>query len=399
MWTIFLKEILELRRDKRTWIFMLLVPTVLIPVLIAGFALLAHSKEEEAGKRVLKYAQFGMEHAPGLDQILRKTPLLERVALSAPGDIAAAVKDKRIDFALLVPADFESSVANGRAMPLDLHYSGTDAFDIIARRIRKLVSGYANEWRTRYLAERGFDGAAQHFVVEPVELKIANVANQRERIGELAGAFLPYIVLILALNAAMVAAIDLGVGEKERGTLESLLLLPLSRTRIVLGKFWAVTLVGCVASILCVTSIAVWGIGLIKGTGLTSLDELLNSIRWIDFVLLGLLLLPANAIIAALLLSLSFYARSQKEATGYSTQLMFILIIPILVALLPNMTLNSGWGWVPITNIALAVKEIIKGTLNLTDLAFVFFSNVMIAAALITFCVAWCRREAVLFRN
>ena len=102
--------------------------------------------------------------------------------------------------------------------------------------------------------------------------------------------------------------------------------------------------------------------------------------------------------IAALLLAISFYARSYREAGQYASVMMLLLIGPIVLALLPNMQLRNGWAWMPITNIALAVKEIVKGTLLWSDFAVVFLSTTLVAGLLLWFCTWWCKREAVLFR-
>jgi sodium transport system permease protein len=125
---------------------------------------------------------------------------------------------------------------------------------------------------------------------------------------------------------------------------------------------------------------------------------MIGSITPAEIVLIAILILPGNAIIAALLLSVSFFARSYKEATSYGGMLMILIIMPILISLAPNMRLHSIWAWIPLTNVALAVKEILKGTLAPGDLAVVVLSSVGLAGILLKLCTAWCKRENVLFR-
>ncbi|GAB3250993.1 ABC transporter permease [Chitinimonas naiadis] len=400
MWTVLRKELTELVRDRRTMIFMLLMPALIMPLLMGGFATLASYKARQEATRVLKYAVFGSEQAPELNQRLSALPRLERVTLGSPDDIRQAIKDERIRFALVIPNGFEQQLHAGKAMRLELHYNDAVTVDTVAKRMKALSTGYGDELRQAYMTRQGLDADTQRFVSQPILLDVRSTANERERIGELIGAFLPYLLLMIGLSASMAAAIDMGAGEKERGTLESLLLLPLPRSRLVLAKFAAIALVGIIAGTVAVISMGFWGMGLLKGNAAAgaAMSQVLAGIGWREFALVGLLILPANAITAALLLAISLYARSYKEAGGYASQLMILLIMPILLALLPNMSLSSGWAWMPITNIALAVKEIVKGTLLPSDLAVVLSSTVLVAGGLLFACTRWCRREEVLFR-
>lgn len=401
MWIVFLKELRELSRDRKTLIMMLLMPALIMPLLFGGFAMLAKYKADEEAKRVLKYAVFGAEHAPDLAKRLAALPRVQLVPLASPSEVVQAVKDEKIRFAVTFPVGFEQRVAAGQSAQLVLQYNDAIAVDTVAKRMNQLTREYSADLRQHYLAAKGFDATSQKFVDEPIKLTVQSTANERERLGELIGAFLPYLLLMIGLQAAMSTAIDMGAGEKERGTLESLLLLPLPRSQLVLAKFAAIALVGMVAGAVAVTSMGVWGIGGLKAAGALdgALGQVVAGIGFREFALVALLILPANAIIASLLLAISLYARSYKEAGGYAAQLMMVLIVPILLALLPNMSLASGWAWMPITNIALAVKEIIKGTLAMSDLAVVLGSTVLVAGVLLRFCTKWCEREDVLFRN
>jgi len=399
MWTVFHKELLELLRDRRTLMLMLVVPTIVLPILIGGFVGFASMKAAAESKRVLHYAIFHADQAPELAQRLMHLANTERVQMPNETAALAAIKAETLDFAVLVPAHFEGDLAQSKAATLHLQYNDAVTLDTVRKRMNQLLDAYQADLRQRFLAARGMDAASQSFIAKPIVLQVDSTANERERIGELVGSFLPYLLLIFSMQACLVSAADIGAGEKERGTLESLLLLPLSRGQIVFAKFAAVAVIGCLTSAFVVTSLAGWCYGSIKLGGLAQIGEVLGGVHLSDFALIGLLILPANAVIAALLLSLSFYARSYKEASTYGAQLMVLLLIPIVLSLLPNMRLDSGWAWVPITNISLAVKEIVKGTLTARDLGTVLLSTTLVAGLLLKLCTEWCKREAVLFRS
>lgn len=398
MWIVLKKELLEMLREKRTLIFTFLVPTVVMPLMIGGFGAFAGYQASRELDRTLKYAVLGAEHAPAMMQRLLGEKKLERIALDSADAIAPAIKNGTLSFVLVVPTGFEQALDGGRSTLLELHYNDAGKIDVIGRRIRDIARAQAALARERYLSAHGFDKDAQHFVAEPIALVVKSTANERERIGELVGAFLPYLFVLIGFSASMSAAIDMGAGEKERGTLEALLLLPLPRNRLVLAKYCAIALLGCVAGTVGAASLGLWGLVLIKGAG-GALEQVFNSISFGDFALIGLLMLPSNAIVAAVLLAISFYARSYREAANFGSVVAIFLIMPIALALMPNMQLHGVFAWVPITNTALAVKEIVKGTLDPSDLVAVFLSTLLVAGGLLWFCTVWCKREAVLFRS
>jgi len=224
------------------------------------------------------------------------------------------------------------------------------------------------------------------------------VADQRENWGEKIGGFIPYLVFMLCLQGAMIPATDLGAGEKERGTLETLLISPIARHKLVLGKFMAIALAGVTSAMVTVGSMAIWGIVLSQGMAIELVADFMGSISGMDFLLIFFMLIPVVAIFASVLLSLSIYARSFKEAQGYMTPLVMFTIVPVIMAMLPGVELKGGWAWVPLTNVALAIKELIKGTMDYVQLIAIFGSTALIAGALIAFSVYWFNQEKVLFR-
>jgi sodium transport system permease protein len=196
----------------------------------------------------------------------------------------------------------------------------------------------------------------------------------------------------------MLPASDLGAGEKERGTLETLLISPIERNKLVMGKFLTIAFAGVTSALITVVSMAIWGLVLSQGVGVEAVANFMAAIGAIDFILMFLMLVPVVAILASTLLSLSIYARSFKEAQGYMQPLVFIVIVPVLIAMMPGIQLKGIYAWIPLTNVALAIKELIKGTMDYMQLFAIFASTTVIAVALIGFCVYWFKQEKVLFR-
>lgn len=398
MWTVYFKELLELLRDRKTFIFTLLLPIVAMPLIFGGLAYLSSTIFKKAQHKELTYAVFGKEHAPGLSERFKREKGLREVALANEGAIKAAIDSDRITFAIVIPAGFEEAMAAHRQARVTLHYNNAVALDMTHKRVAAVIETHNRALREQALSAMNMSQAELRFALNPIELEELSTAGTRERVGSLVGGFLPYILLMVCLMAAMYPAIDLGAGEKERGTLETLLLAPISRTALVLAKFLVLFTVGLTSALLMVASmgllLAVFG-GSLEG----GLAQMVRAIGARDLAMVALMLVPTAAIFASILLSISIYAKSYKEASGMISPLMMLLIVPIVVAMMPGVELNWFWSMVPLTNVSLAMKELVKGTMDYRMFSAILLSTTLIAGALLAWCRWWFNREDVLFRN
>jgi sodium transport system permease protein len=279
-----------------------------------------------------------------------------------------------------------------------LHYNSASTVDVTQQRVREVIDGYNTSLRQEALSALNLNAGQLAFALAPVLLEKKSTADQREQMGAIIGGMLPYLLLMVCLTAAMYPAIDMGAGEKERGTLETLLLAPVPRGAIVLAKFLVLFTVGMTSAVLMVGSMAALLLGF--GNSLEgNLAIMVRSITLPDLAMVTLMLVPTAAIFASLLLSISIYAKSYKEAAGMITPLMLLTILPIVVAMLPGVELNWLWAMVPLTNVSLAMKELVKGTMDYSMFGVILASTTVIAGALLLLCRWWFKREAVLFRN
>ncbi|NHZ42412.1 ABC transporter permease [Massilia aquatica] len=398
MWTVYFKELLELLRDRKTFIFTLLLPIVAMPMIFGGLAYLSSTIFKKAQHKELTYAVFGKEYAPGLSERFKHEKGLREVPLANEGAIKAAIDSDRITFAIVIPAGFEEAMAAHRQARVTLHYNNAVALDMTHKRVAAVIETHNRALREQALSAMNMSQAELRFALNPIELEELSTAGTRERVGSLVGGFLPYILLMVCLMAAMYPAIDLGAGEKERGTLETLLLAPISRTALVLAKFLVLFTVGLTSALLMVASmgllLAVFG-GSLEG----GLAQMVRAIGARDLAMVALMLVPTAAIFASILLSISIYAKSYKEASGMISPLMMLLIVPIVVAMMPGVELNWFWSMVPLTNVSLAMKELVKGTMDYRMFSAILLSTTLIAGALLAWCRWWFNREDVLFRN
>jgi sodium transport system permease protein len=240
-------------------------------------------------------------------------------------------------------------------------------------------------------------------MIRPFEIRQQNVAPAEKVGGAVLGGIVPYFVILLCLTGAMYPAMDLTAGEKERGTMETILCSPISRTHLVLGKFLMVLTASIATAILSLASMAVsFGVGkqLMLGVAHGAADSAMQvtisakAIASIFFVVL-----PLAVFFSAALLAISLFAKSFKEAQSYLSPLMIVVVLPAVAALLPGVDLNTALALVPVLNTSLVSKEIITGTYHWKYIALIFLSSSVYAAIALTIAVKLFQREGVLFRT
>jgi sodium transport system permease protein len=216
--------------------------------------------------------------------------------------------------------------------------------------------------------------------ITPLEIKYTNTASDQETIGKLAGGFLPYLFIAFGFLGCMYPAIDLFTGEKERGTIETLLTTPVERWKILVGKMLVVVLSGLLAASLALFGlfISIEVMDLIKEPMLLQIVDSILSVQFM--AMLYLLLIPMTIFFAGLMIPIAVYAKTFKEAQSIITPLNFIVILPAMVGFFPGIELNAITAAIPIVNVVLATKELIAGTLDFSLLLISFAVMLTIAA-------------------
>ncbi len=394
MWTIYLKELLELVRDRRTFIFTVFIPVFAMPLIFAGFGYLSSTLFKQASTADLTYAIFGKEHAPQLAERFAQEKGFHEIVLASQDEIKPAIGAERIKFALVIPAGLNEQMAAQQQGKIELHYNSAATIDITRKRVQAVLAAENSALRQQAMARFNLSQEQLAYTLDPIQLEDHSTADKRAQMGAVIGGMLPYVLLMVCLMAAMYPAIDTGAGEKERGTLETLLLAPVPRTTIVLAKFLMLFTIGLTSALLMIVSVSVLihFFGSLAGSDMV---QMLHAIGPLDLAMVALMLVPT----AAILLSISIYAKSYKEATGMISPLIVVTILPTLVALLPGVELNWRWSLVPLTNVALAMKELVKGTMDYRMFSLILLSSALTAALLLALCRWWFNREQVLFRN
>lgn len=236
--------------------------------------------------------------------------------------------------------------------------------------------------------------------VAPIDVAPIDTAGKSKQILKVIAGILPYLLILMSFIGALYPATDLGAGEKERLTLETLLVSPAARSEIALGKFAVVFLAALVASLLATGSMAfTFTSGLIN----KELGELLHfQLSPVQVVVCLALIAPLAATFASLMLSLSLYAKSQKEAQSLMMPLQFLIIVPAMLSMIPTIELNAVFAWVPVMNVALGLRTVLTAggaALPWTEIAIIFGSTTLLAALALWLCSWQFGREKVIFRT
>ena len=235
-------------------------------------------------------------------------------------------------------------------------------------------------------------------IVKAYNIEFNDVASNQEKFGKLAGGWLPYVFILFGFMGAMYPALDLGSGEKERGTLETILSSPASRLDIVLGKFVVIMSAAFLTAFLALAGIliGIQQISVIPPAFLTLVNEIF-TVKTIALIMT--LVLPVSAFFSAALLGLSIYAKSFKEAQSIVAPLNIVIIFPAVIGTLPGIELNMITSLIPILNVSLASKDIIAGIMNPIYMTEVYLSLFGFAALSLYWCVRSFNKESTIFRN
>jgi len=237
--------------------------------------------------------------------------------------------------------------------------------------------------------------------VEPFFVKRQNVAPPEKVTGAAIGGFLPYFIIILCLVGAQYPAIDLTAGEKERGTIETILTSPVPRTEIVLGKFLMVLTAALCTGVLAIISMATsFHIAKMVFSSSPEVSKAMNFTIGLKAVAaVFLMVLPIAVLFSAGLLAIALMAKSYKEAQSYIAPLTILVVLPAVAGLLPGVEFNARMALVPILSTSLVCKEIVAGTYHWNYIAIIFGSTCVYASAALFVAVSLFKREDVLFRT
>lgn len=397
VWVVYHKELTEWLRDRRTLISTVLVPLLAFPLLISGVIYLSSALVNQAQKEVPKVMIIGGEDSPDVVAALRANKELEVVPYA--DNWKNQISEKEIRAAVEIPRGFQASVENGTPKTVQIdYYEGEIKSGFGADHVESSLKAYRDDLVKKRLEAKSLPVS----LMAPFDTKKQNVAPPEKVGGASIGSFIGYMVIILSLTGAMYPAIALTAGEKESGTMETILSSPVSRLDLVLGKFLLVFSASLTTAILSVTSMGVSFAYLgrsLSNTASASGGGVHMNLGLTSVVAVFLMALPLSVLFAALLMTIALFAKSYKEAQSYLTPLTFVVVIPAIASVMPGVELNPKLALIPVLNTSLVCKEIIAGTYHWSSIGMIFVSTCVYAGIAIFLAVKTFQRETVLFRS
>ena len=455
---IFQREVRDQLRDRRTLFMIAVLPLLLYPAMALG--MLEQNLVFRQKPRAVVI--LGAEHLPAEPALLEGNGFVQRwfpsgtdagllvVITDEPGSAASAVKidgglnaplllqsareirdvlhtDPRrageifgasgLQALVIMPPDFGKNLAAVREQLTQRHaavgvattyprpeiiYNKADEKSLLTF---DRVSDVLEQWEVTILEDWLRLSELDKNFTHPVLSKPVNVALSEQLAASAWSKMFPALLIIMSLTGAFYPAIDLVAGEKERGTMETLLICPATRTEIVLGKFFTVMLFSCTTALLNLASMGLTGkqvfgrmpTGALAGAGSLAFPPF-SALVWVV-----LLLLPLAALFSALCLALATFARSSKEGQYYLTPLLMVTLGLTMVCLWPGIELTPQYSVLPIVGPGLLLKGLLLSPLNSGGLyvyvAPVLATSLGYSALALWWAIDQFNREEVLFRE
>jgi sodium transport system permease protein len=380
VWQVLKKELVDALRDRRTLTMVVISSVLLGPLMLLLLSTFVSNLESQAQARTVSVQ--GLQAAPALANFFARQGVEVKAITDSRAALVGQLSDQSLAAAVLVvPADFEAVLARGEEPQLEVLFnSGNTKSQVAATALGRLVRGFAQEQATLRLAWRGLSPAALE-IVEVQERDLAPPDARSARIATL----VPFFLLSAVLYGALGAALDSTAGERERGSLEPLLMNPVRPVELVAGKWAAVSAVAMLIAVLGCLSF-------LPGQWLLRSESLSASFRFgaPEALVFIALLVPLAACLAAVLMAVAIRSKTFKEAQASAT---FVLLAVSLLPLVTAFDSRTQAFWqllVPGLAQLTLMRRVLEGTpMALIDL----LVPVLVSAALVLACLAWVARS------
>lgn len=420
---IFRREVRDQLRDKRTLFMIFVLPILLYPLLGIGVLKFA----EVVGQQPRPVVVVGAESLPDEPALLNKerngfNPALfdsdaeaRRLVVkvepakgpwSGPEFRRRETRGRMADAVVSVPADLKQSIDRKESFSFNIDYDSADEkSQITYLRLDKVLS----RWREGIVNRRLKQDHLPPSYTEPFKIRPIDVATAAESGGTIWAKLFPFLLVMMSLTGAFYPAVDLCAGEKERGTMETLLISPASRAEIVMGKFFTILLASVMTALLNLVSMGLTGMQIARSFASTAttaagsprLHAMITPPTFEAAFWIVLLLIPLASFFSAVCLALAVLARSMKEGQYYMTPLYLICMPLICLTLVPGIEINLFYSLVPITGVSLLLRALLLGDYGIAArfLVPVLLTTVAYGAIALRWAVDQFQREDVLFRE
>lgn len=374
--TLYKKEILDVIRDKKTILTMVVLPVLLYPLLFLVImqVMTMVMDEQEASTYYIAYDNVSEEHKQALNDWIAGDEdeleyILEEKKSSNPKE---DLKNEEID-AYITVEETESQVS------YEIHYmyattNSNTAAGMLEEEIESLSTKVAED-------NARAEGMDVDKVLYPIVATMDDQSSNESSVGSMLGGIIPFLLITSIVMGCIYPAIDATAGEKERGTLETLLTLPVGNMELIASKFLSVATIAVVSVMMNVLSMGIVVVYLYST--MTSLSDGANEMELVTFIpaiLITVVCVVAFSLfISAITMIVCAFAKSFKEANNYVTPISLVVMLTGYVGIIPTIELNATTALVPVVNICLLIKNLLVFKYDFTLIVLVLLSNIIYA--------------------
>lgn len=384
---LYLKELKEILRNWGLLILLIFFPLVVYPSTLVFLAEFGASQQEKLERQKSHIVIVGRNNAPELVGLLQDSSDLDIAFSDRTDPSTVAGKNKVI---ITIPKNIEGIARESNTASIQIYYDSTDDASRLAKgRVSEVLYDFKKELIYRRLESKSLNPE----FVEPLALNFENTASRTKIAGQHLGEVLPLILISFIMLGTIQVAIDITAGEKERKTIQTLLLSPLSRLEILTSKLAIV-----LTTTLFATAVNFVSIGLTVYFVYKFTEKLQGITISFSSIFISLLLsIPLVVLISSLFLLVGFIAKNQLEANIYVLPILFIGLLPAALPSIPGIKYDFWMGLIPIANTALAVKSVFLGEHNMLNYITTFLSNSLYSVLVILFVSRIFQKEDIAF--
>lgn len=404
-WLVMKKEFLELMKDKRTLFFTFLMPLVLYPAL---FTMISKMSQRDQARREAKPSRvYLVDPGSALEPALRADAKHFSLVPAPEGDVTSALREKRLDLAVTVPPDAPQSIRDTRTFVVTAHVNNAeDDSELALKRLKDLLKDQDKGWVDARLRALNAPGD----LVKPTEVEVKDASDAALEQAKFLGIMLPYIILITMFMPIMGHGGGMTAGERERGTLMSLLSTRIPRSQIAFGKLLALFVLGVLSMATNVTAMILSAGVITDGHGAKAAaaaatvapaakTSILQLIGPGSVVLMLLLLVPVALVMVSFVLNVGIRARTQREAAAALMPGMFVIIGLGVFSISPGIERMAVVHWIPILNASMSIREMFGQQFSFAHYALALGINSVLATVLTLMAARTLNREDVLFKS
>ena len=396
---LLLKEIKHLFRDTKTIVQTVVVPTFITPLLLGAIFWYVGSIANEETKKTYDISTYSAIESNLITQ-LAESDRLNILPEESLANVITSVTEGNSEIGLVLDENFSENLTTDNSAKITIYSKNIDTFSQAKSLVTNIIDDFEDAERNDRLAALNLTNE----YVNPIVIEEEDLTTEEESAGSIFGAILALFFVMYVMSGSTYPAVDLGAGEKERGTMETLISTNISSVEIIIGKMLSVTTSAVLTATFSMLGFAIPMVIIflfyadsVNEYLFSLLSALLNPVA---FLAVFILIIPLSVFMGAFLLAISVYAKTPKEAGLLLGNVLIIFIVPCYIPLInPGLELDFVGALIPCYNLALLTNNLIAGTVDWFLYSVSFISTIVYCCIAIYVTYIMFDDENVIFRS